>query len=254
VWRHIAQSVPGIHHLGDGKPCQDHCQARVLGNGGRAALVACVADGAGYSQHSDVGAKLACQSIVESAAAYFESAGSFARLSHSDVLEWCEVARNKISDYALAQENNLREYATTLCAATISAAGSAFFQIGDGAMIVRRRAALGVVFWPQSGEYVNTTNFLTATDFRGHLQFIATKGGFADVALLTDGIERLALRFDSFTPHPPFFEPLFRAVRGSGDAEGLGAELRQFLESDSVRNKNDDDKTLVLASHIGDQS
>jgi hypothetical protein len=147
----------------------------------------------------------------------------------------------------------VREYATTLCAAAVSAAGSAFFQIGDGAIIVRRRRALGVVFWPQSGEYVNTTNFLNAADFRGKLQFIAAEGSFADVALLTDGMERLALRFDCFTPHPPFFEPLFGAVRASGDAERLGAQLRQFLESDSVQNKNDDDKTLVLASHIANE-
>jgi hypothetical protein len=254
VWRHISQSVQGLHHSAEGTPCQDSCLVRVLGEGAQAALVACVADGAGYSQHSDVGSRLACESIVQSAASYFQSRGSFAGLETGAVLLWCEAARKAISNYAEGLKRELREYATTLCAALVSAEGSVFFQIGDGAIIVRKNAAFGVVFWPQSGEYINTTNFLTSKEFRDHLQVMMTPGGFLDVALLTDGMERLVLRFDSFTPHPPFFQPLFGALRAAADPEELAEDLRQLLQSDSVRNKTDDDKTLVLASRVADET
>ena len=47
--------------------------------------------------------------------------------------------------------------------------------------------------------------------------------GFSDVALLTDGMERLALRFDSRTPHLPFFEPFFQALR-TGDSSRVSAK------------------------------
>lgn len=250
MWRYIAQCVQGPRHSAGGTPCQDHCLVRVLGDEPDTALVACVADGAGYSDISEVGSALACESIVASATSHFVSGRSFAGLQADDVLPWCEEARRKISDFADSRQHNIRQYATTLCAAIVSAKGSVFFQIGDGAIIARRNAAFGVVFWPQSGEYVNTTNFLTSLEFRERLQVFATDEGFSDIALVTDGIERLVLKFDSLTPHPPFFQPLFEALRSASDWEGLARDLRQFLQSDSVRNKSDDDKTLILASRV----
>jgi hypothetical protein len=111
----------------------------------------------------------------------------------------------------------------------------------------------GVVFWPQSGEYANTTNFLTADRFAEQLEFITADGGYTDVALMTDGLERLALRFDSRTPHAPFFDPFFQALRSAEDHTGLNAALQEFVESASVRERSNDDKTLLLAAHV-DQS
>jgi serine/threonine protein phosphatase PrpC len=223
---------------------------RVLGEEPDTALVACVADGAGFSNTSEVGSELACQSIVASAAAHFEAGRSFAELTAEDILAWCEEAREKINTYAEYRERAFREYATTLCVAVLSAKGSLFFQIGDGAIVARRHSALGVVFWPESGEYANTTTFLTSNEFRERVQVFSTADSFSDVALMTDGIERLVLKFDSLTPHPPFFQPLFEALRSSSDLEELNEGLRQMLDSQSVRSKTDDDKTLVLASRI----
>src|SRR5262249_46816564 len=150
-----------------------------------AALVACIADGAGDSSHGDAGAEIACQSIIDSATAHFAAKGSFAGITSPDVLQWCEAARRRISDLAESHRHNLREYATTLCAAIISPHGSLFFQIGDGAIVVRKSSALGVIFWPQSGEYINTTNFITSHEFKNYLDVFITAEGFSEVALLT---------------------------------------------------------------------
>src|SRR5262249_11494427 len=103
---------------------------------------------------------------------------------------------------------------------------------------------------PQSGEYANSTNFITANNFDQRLEFVSTHAGFSDVALLTDGLERLALHFDSQTPHAPFFDPFFRALRATEDYQVLNEALAKFLASDSVRERSDDDKTLILASRI----
>jgi serine/threonine protein phosphatase PrpC len=250
MWRFAAQSVRGAHHDAEGSPCQDASLVRVFGSDDQCALMACACDGAGSAAHSDQGAQLTCRSIVECAAEYYESAGSFDDLAAETALKWCEAARQAIAEHAESAGRLIRDYACTLCLAVVSNARSVFIQIGDGAIVACRNDACGVVFWPQSGEYINTTNFLTSNDYREQLQTCEANGGFSDVAVLTDGIERLALRFDALMPHLPFFKPLFAALRGATDVEALTRDLGRFLESDSIKHKTDDDKTLILASWL----
>lgn len=211
--------------------------------------MACVADGAGSAEHSQDGSKLACEVVVELATAHYdETKGSFAGVTEELALEWAREARSRIEQLAAMREGKLRDYATTLCVACLSPSQAIFMQIGDGAIVARRHGVLGVVFWPQSGEYANSTMFLTGDRFEEHVQFQAAEGDFTDVALLTDGVERLALSFEGRTPHPPFFDPLFSALRSAPDPDALNAELHRFLESDSMKRRSDDDKTVVLAA------
>jgi hypothetical protein len=57
----------------------------------------------------------------------------------------------------------------------------------------------------------------------------------------------LALNFATKTAHQPFFLPMFQSIRGTQDANDLQIPLRQFLDSEAVNARTDDDKTLVLA-------
>jgi hypothetical protein len=160
-------------------------------------------------------------------------------------------AKMPVQSRAAERGCDCRELATTLCVAIAAPRACVFFQIGDGAIILRNHGVYGVVFWPQSGEYANTTNFLTADHYQTQLVYLTAANGCSDIALLTDGLERLALRFDNQTPHVPFFDPLFRALRATDDVAGLSEGLRQFLASESVQQRSDDDKTLILASRHG---
>ena len=221
---------------------------RTFREGAASALVACVADGAGSAKFSDVGSTIVCETIIENANSFLELNGRLDGLQSEDVLRWCEEARRRIDDEAARRECERRELATTLCAAIVAPTCSFFFQIGDGAIILGSRGIYGVVFWPQSGEYANSTNFLTADDYKQKLEIHTTTSRFTELALFTDGLERLALRFDGQTAHTPFFEPLFRALRTADDVEGLNEGLRKFLASDPVQSRSDDDKTLILAT------
>jgi Protein phosphatase 2C len=253
VWRHIAQSLQGPSHLDDGTPCQDAYGVSVSDDHSRSSLIACVADGAGSSFHSQIGSAIACETILEHAARFLE-AHQLAELQIDDVLLWCDDLRTRIQRQANEKNCPTREFATTLSTAIIGADSAVFFQVGDGAIVLGNDVACGVVFWPQSGEYVNSTNFLTSDEYHKQLEFISVRGRFSKLALMTDGLERLALRFDTRTPHVPFFDPLFRAVQATGDVDDLNAGLRKFLGSDSIQHRSDDDKTLVLATRCADGS
>jgi hypothetical protein len=225
---------------------------RLLGEDGARTLVACVADGAGSAKHSELGSSIVCNSMIENATKFFETKGGFDALQQQDILEWCEDARTRILDAATLHDCRTREFASTLCVAIMGPTTSYFVQIGDGAIILGNDSLYGVVFWPQSGEYANSTNFLTSDEYAKQLEFLATPSKCSKVALMTDGIERIALRFDIQTPHTPFFDPLFRALRSTADVDSLNEGLRGFLGSNSVQLRSDDDKTLVLATRTED--
>lgn len=249
MWRCLAASVTGPSHAKSGAPCQDSQGTRVLTRGGQETLIACVADGAGSAAKSDDGSSLACVTILELATEFFEKhEGSLEKLDRETAVGWCQEARERLAQLAEKREDKLRDYATTLCVAILGPEKAAFFQVGDGAIVARRTGVMGVVFWPQSGEYANSTTFLTIDQVEQHVEFCEATAPYDDLALFTDGIERLALSFEGQTPHPPFFEPLFKTLRSAPDPDALSAELAKFLDSESMRNRSDDDKTVILAA------
>jgi Protein phosphatase 2C len=251
VWRHIAQSLQGPSHLDEGTPCQDAHGIRVLGDAPHEILTACVADGAGSAKYSEIGSAIACEAILEHATRFLE-ANDLDVLQFDQVLLWCDDIRTRIKQEADERGCQIREFATTLCAAIIAPGLSAFFQIGDGAIVLGNELLYGIVFWPQRGEYANSTNFLTSDEYREQLEFITTTSPCSKIVLMTDGLERLALRFDSKIPHVPFFDPLFRALQATHDLCGLNDGLRGFLSSDPIHHRTDDDKTLILATRCAD--
>jgi hypothetical protein len=105
--------------------------------------------------------------------------------------------------------------------------------------------------WPQTGEYANCTWFLTDADAASRVQAARAKG-VHELALLTDGLQGLALQFVSRAAHGPFFEPMFARLRGVSAMRprGLAKELQTFLDSPAVNQRTDDDKTLVLATRL----
>lgn len=250
MWRPIAQRMLGPSHAADNSPCQDSFSIEVIAHAASQTLVACVSDGAGSAKYSDVGSDVVCRTVIECACAFLGAGGQIEQLDRQAVLRWCEEARSRILQEAVLRDCEVRELASTMCAAIIGPGASCFFQIGDGAMILRKHGVYGVVFWPQSGEYANSTNFLTSPKYDSQLEFISTDTRCSDIALMTDGLERLALRFDTQTPHVPFFDPFFRAIRAAKDYTGLNESLQAFLGSEPVRDRSDDDKTLILASFV----
>lgn len=250
MWRYLACGVAGPDHQQSGGDLQDRNRVQVVQNDSQVALVACVADGAGSAEFGGEGAEIACHVVASNAVDHFRAARSHEPPDRTEIIRWCDFARFEIERNAEARESASRQFATTLCFALVASDWATFFQIGDGAIIVRRNGALGTVFWPQSGEFANSTNFITSDDYQDHLEFCVTSIRVDEVALLTDGMERMSLCFDSRTPYVPFFGPIFDAMHGPSDDARLSAELQAFLVSEPVQNRSHDDKTIIIASRM----
>jgi len=249
-WKTIRASVVGTSHVETETECQDCCWAEVLETKNHTKyLVAIVSDGAGSAINGGTGSKLTCETLVTSITSSLEQQQDTS-LSENNVIEWIKNAKRKI--YSLADENNLtaRDYACTVLCSIVAENTALFFQIGDGAIVVSKYNALGVVFWPDSGEYVNSTYFITDEDAISTLRITKVESKINEVALFSDGLQHLALSYALKTPHHPFFDPMFNIMRNrkNTNCDDLDKQLQAFLNSDEINSRTDDDKTLVLAT------
>jgi Protein phosphatase 2C len=248
MWKTIYDSVQGSSHKTAGLPCQDACRVFEHTGSPYPLLVVACADGAGSASHSDLGAQAACDSFVR-AFDYGIPDGLFdAARTDGAVREICKGLRKELENLSASQQLEVRDVACTFLAAAILDSHAVFFQIGDGAIVVREFDGYKPVFWPQSGEYLNTTNFLSDADYLEKVVVQVVVGVVDEFAVFTDGMERLALRTSDRTAHEPFFRPMFESLRAASNVDDLFEPLRQFLDSERVNERTDDDKTLILAT------
>lgn len=250
-WRLVAASAIGTSHLKTDAPCQDAFAWDVLGDLGDIVVLS-AADGAGSASQSETGAQLAVQEILDCARAFFGDGRTFDELTSGEALSWMKSAVARIDHRATEDELPIREYACTLLTAVVSPTHACFFQVGDGAMVVRPRGdEWAYIFWPQHGEYINATCFVTDPQSLERFEFSCNADRIEEVALFTDGIEALVLGYANREVHGPFFDKMFQAVRGltaPGFDQPLSEGLQRFLESPMICERTDDDKTLMLAS------
>ncbi|NIE63179.1 protein phosphatase 2C domain-containing protein [Burkholderia sp. Ax-1719] len=248
-WAVIGSSVVGSSHSQSASLCQDSCFYHVTSDvDGNRYLIALAADGAGSAKYGEIGSEIACEAGGRTLLAAVEQSGEEA-LSASLASSVLDAVQDGIEKAARAHEVPTRELACTLLGAVIGPTKATYFQVGDGAIVVRHDGALAPVFWPESGEYANMTYFVTDTSAAEHLR-CATQDATDEVALFTDGLQRLALVFATETAHEPFFEPMFKVLRASSDeqTDELCSALERFLGSDAINERTDDDKTLILAT------
>lgn len=253
-WRYAFTSVVGTSHIRSELPCQDASDCQVLQTQtGKPVLVALIADGAGSARHSAEGAQLACTLLRDEIATLLGTGGMIEDISKEFVADWLTHFQHAITERAETQECGTREFACTLLAAIVGEESGAFFQVGDGAIVVAAYddpSEYEWIFWPQRGEYENVTMFITDPRAVDYLEHEVGPRRYSEIALFTDGLQRLALHFASASVHNPFFRPIFPPLRiqQPGYLPDLSAALAHFLDSPIVNSRTDDDKTLVLAT------
>lgn len=224
-WSVLGASVAGAGHLAAGLPGQD-AHAWAMSDDGR--LVLAVADGAGSAPCSERGAAAA---VLAAVGAPDDPVGA---------------ARAAVMAAAAASGTPPSHLASTLLVCVVGGDEIVGWAVGDGAVILEGRAGMVALLPPEHGEYRNETVFITSDGWESSVRRVASAvDEVAGVAVMSDGLELLALDVGTGTPHAPFFAPLLRFARGAG--RGAEDELASFLSSERVAARTDDDCSLLLA-------
>lgn len=256
AWKHISASVVGTSHDLTGTPCQDNslCRAFTLENGSEI-LVAVASDGAGSAKRADEGSALACSLLIQEMNALFEgdAEGDLSEITKEFFANWLISFQREVTIRAEHEKLKARDFACTLVAAIIGEQSAVFAQIGDGAIVVpspEEPEEYCYVFWPQKGEYANETYFATDPEAHTRIQYVIVSRRIDEVAVLTDGIQNLALHYQTQSAHSPFFRPVFAWLRPASQnyTDKFTASLATYLASEKINQATDDDKTLILAT------
>lgn len=259
-WLYAFASVAGNSHLISGCACQDSCICEVLNlKNNEEVLIAIVSDGAGSAKYSEIGSRLICNILKEEIISFFNKGLSIRDISREITVSWIVSFQEEVFNIAKDNSANIKDYACTLVGAIVGLHEEVYFQIGDGAIVVLPRYSqeeYKCIFWPQRGEYENTTFFATnRASVDRCLEFkmsSSEKDEIANIAIFTDGLQHLGLQYKSQRPFTGFFQPLFRNLSflKHRNCDEISDLLQVFLDSDRINNKTDDDKTLIVAVRL----
>lgn len=252
AWRVAAAYVTGSSHGKLGQPCQDAHHWVRLPDGW---LLGAVADGAGSAKLGEVGADVATRTAVATLRQELDGAGP---AQGWDEARWrglltraLQAARDAVAAEAATRGAAVRELATTLLLVVAAPDRVAAAQIGDGAVVLGdHQGRIQGLTTPKAGEYINETVFLVSPGALAQAQTAVWEGEAAHLAAFSDGLQMLALKMPGGSPHGPFFEPLFRFVEQAGDEDEASRKLGEFLQSPRLRERTDDDLTLLLAARV----
>lgn len=214
-------------------------------------LVVVVSDGAGSASHSHVGSGLICEFGFGEIQEFFRHGGNLAEVTRLDVEGWLGGIVHAVESHAECNDLTVRDLAGTCLGCIVGASATVCFQVGDGAIVVGDpEQEFAPVFWPQRGEYANTTVFLSDQAGIATAEVALVGRGVDRVAAFSDGLQMVALHYASQTAHAPFFTGLFTTLETQppGESEALNWALDDLLDRKSITDRTDDDRTLVLAS------
>ena len=159
-WTGHAVSVPGNGHIRREIPCQD---ASGVWLSPRPCLIVC--DGRGSAKFSHLGARASVRAFRSQCAVMERRLTMLLDTPHCPQKEWmrfCQlmirtVCQQKIE---LAEEHDCpeNEFDFTIAFAVVGLRRIGFFQVGDGALVLRRDGACHAVFMPDKGEMTLDTN------------------------------------------------------------------------------------------------
>ena len=248
MWQAIGSSVRGSGHTTTNLPCQDaHC-FRISND----CIVVTVADGLGSAAKSEQGAKIAAETSLETIVEalgdeQLRGSSSWVKLLSQSF----EQARRNIEQQAELDGLSLHSFGTTLIVVVATSGWLAVGHIGDGAVVASLEDGELITFSPpQRGEYCNEVKPLTASDALDLIQFSVEPVKVSGVAVFTDGLQSVSMDLVKNTPYAPFFIPLFEVISREVNTAVVSQQLSDFLNSERICERTDDDKTLVVFGNL----
>lgn len=245
-WAISSATAQGTSHVSSGTPCQDAVQHHYEPvNAGNVLMIVC-ADGAGSASRSADGSRWACDEAMIGLQATLRE-GGVAALSITSVIGAIESARAEIFSRAIAESVSSRDFASTLIVVALTPDTIFVAQVGDGVVIIGHGDELRIAIEVEQ-EMLNVTDFIVDTDA---MEKVRSWSGPADritrVAVSTDGLLPVLIDQRQNRPHLPMFSMLFDAMQSCADETEVSERLSEFIRSEQVNQRTDDDKSLVLA-------
>ncbi|NEU84032.1 PP2C family serine/threonine-protein phosphatase [Nostoc sp. UIC 10630] len=248
-WKAVARSAIGTSHHKQGIDCQDYGDYRIFDD----VIVGAVADGAGSAKHSDVGSRLAVETVLKC----FSEINEFPQKQDSQPLSQEEAQKvfaeivNKVITELQKQANeedySINDLACTLLVFVATPDWVAAMQIGDGFIVMRSQGSqYQLLFQPDKGEFANETTFITSTNALKEMQVKVIPEKQEFICASTDGLEKVAIRLSDWELFSPFFKPLEEYLHEPVNQEDEDKYLMEFLNSERLNSRTDDDKTLLL--------
>lgn len=252
AWRAVVRSSVGTRHQKQQQPCQDYGNYCILNQN---VIIGAVADGAGSAKYADVGAKLAVETVITIVKEIAISPQPQENLSHPLNEQEARKLFSKIvaevvttlEEKAIHENYAIADLACTLLVIVATPDWLAAMQIGDGFIVVGLQGEeYQLLFQPDKGEFVNQTTFVTSTHALDEMQVDVLLGQHKFICTSTDGLERVAIRMSDWTPFLPFFKPLEEYLWETHHPEQEDEYIKNFLNSERLNARTDDDKTLLL--------
>ncbi|AFY51049.1 hypothetical protein Nos7524_5330 [Nostoc sp. PCC 7524] len=255
-WKAIARSALGTSHESQEIPCQDYGDDRIFND----VIVGAVADGAGSAKYADLGANLAVKTTLK----YLSKISEYLRkrqrcwerfshaLSETEAkklfTKTVEKVIKELDEQAIKKDYSVNELACTILVFVATPHWIAAMQIGDGFIVVRSQNSeeYQLLFHPDRGEFANETTFITSANALQEMQVKVIAGEQAFICASTDGLEKVAIRLHDWKPFPPFFKPFEEYLQETPNPKEDHKYLDDFLNSERLNARTDDDKTLLL--------
>ena len=241
-------SEAGISHIKRDIPCQDYALSKVLVNGW---VVGAVADGVGSAKHSEIAARLACESVIEVLDSQITE-----NTELNDICDYLREAyseaEKRIEKYAFEQKDVITDYDTTLHVAVYDGKRVVFGHAGDGGLIGLTKGGLYVALTrPQKADDGFCVIPLRAGEESWEFGFCDEE--YTSVLIATDGV------YDSFRPSllmgqkQELYIPLLRWFMDnnilqvdSSNINDVEETRKAFLLSEATSSITDDKTVLVL--------
>ena len=260
-WRVAAATAAGASHLRDNIPNQDAAACRVVDTGRGPVVVMAVADGAGSAARSDEGSRIAVAAAVDTVVRGIErkpAAATRGHLATSLVRDAVKRAKNEVVRYARGQTVEPRELACTLIVAIASDRLVTAAQVGDGAAVAFNvdGGHARTLCAAHTGEYANETTFITSRSRPHRIASVGHADGsrYDAVALITDGLQNLALRMPQREAFMGFWNPMLNDLAHSEEPEAVSGRLHAFITGERVQSRTNDDVTIAIATRYSPNS
>ncbi len=250
-WQVVGCSAIGTKHIVGETLCQDAvCYEMISGQ----VIIGAVSDGMGSAKRSDVGSQLAVKTALSQIKnmrcwEHKPKNDEGAREIFRSVLGKVQAALKKEAENGGYSVEDLN---CTLLAFVATPEWLAAMQVGDGLIVVRPKGQdYQLLFMPDKGEYPNETTPVTSSHALEEMEVCVNSVSYEFICAATDGIENISLvKPENWRPFEGFFKPLEEQIMLSTKSIAHKTkEIEDFLKSEQINQKTDDDKTLLLCAY-----